>query len=207
MTSYAQIERHALADLFDEVGPDAPTLCDDWCTADLAAHLVVRETRPDALPGIAVPAAAGYTARVQRGVRDAHRWPALVARVRNGPPLLMKPIDALANSVEYFVHHEDVRRAAPSWEPRDLPAEEQAVLWSRLSAGGRVLFRRSPVGVVRESPGREPLTVKGGADRVTVSGPPSELILFAFGRQDHTRVDMSGPGDATERLRQARLGV
>ena len=37
----------ALCDLFEEVGPDAPTLCGDWTTRDLAAHLVMRERRPD----------------------------------------------------------------------------------------------------------------------------------------------------------------
>ncbi len=41
-----QRERAELCDLFDELGPDAPTLCGDWTTADLAAHLVVRERNP-----------------------------------------------------------------------------------------------------------------------------------------------------------------
>jgi uncharacterized protein (TIGR03083 family) len=44
----ARAERAALCDLFDEVGPDAPTLCAGWTTRDLAAHLVIRERRADA---------------------------------------------------------------------------------------------------------------------------------------------------------------
>ena len=36
-------ERMGLCDLFVELGPDAPTLCEGWTTADLAAHLVLRE--------------------------------------------------------------------------------------------------------------------------------------------------------------------
>ena len=48
---WAQSERHALCDLMDEVGPDAPTLCGGWTAAHLAAHLVVRERRPATGPG------------------------------------------------------------------------------------------------------------------------------------------------------------
>ena len=86
MARYAQQERRALAELFARVGPDAPTLCEGWTTADLAAHLVVRERRPDAGPGIVVPMLAGYTDKVQRGVRDGHTWTQLVDKVRSGPP-------------------------------------------------------------------------------------------------------------------------
>src|SRR5882762_622635 len=37
------VERRELCDLFLELGPDAPTLCEGWTTLDLAAHLVLRE--------------------------------------------------------------------------------------------------------------------------------------------------------------------
>jgi uncharacterized protein (TIGR03085 family) len=207
MTNHARSERRALADLLDEVGPDAPTLCEGWDTADLAAHLVLRERRPDAALGIAVPPAARYTERVQRSIRDARRWPALVDTVRNGPPLLLKPLDGPVNTMEYFIHHEDVRRARPGWRPRDLDEAEEAALWHRLALTARVLFRRSPVGVVIDSPGHGRVTAKAGSQEVTLTGPPSELLLFAFGRQDQARVDTAGPGDATERLRRARLGL
>ena len=62
----AQRERHALVDTMRAVGPDAPTLCGAWTTRDLAAHLVVREGRPDTTPGIMIPFLAGYTERVRR---------------------------------------------------------------------------------------------------------------------------------------------
>ena len=74
-----------------EVGPDAPTLCEGWLTADLAAHLVIRERRPDAAPGLVLPALSGYMDRVQRSVRDRYSWPELVAKVRSGPPLPLRP--------------------------------------------------------------------------------------------------------------------
>ena len=65
---------------------DAPTLCDPWTTRDLAAHLVVRERRPDAAIGIVLSKAAGYTDKVQSGVA-ATEWGALVDTVRSGPPV------------------------------------------------------------------------------------------------------------------------
>src|SRR3712207_9294235 len=49
-------ERAALADLLDELGPDAPTRCAGWTTAHLAAHLVTRDRRPDTTPGFALEA-------------------------------------------------------------------------------------------------------------------------------------------------------
>ena len=50
--SYSREERLALCALLDETGPDAPTLCEGWTTGDLAAHLVLRERRPDAAAGV-----------------------------------------------------------------------------------------------------------------------------------------------------------
>ena len=66
--STARQERAALVTTMRGVGPEQPTLCGDWTTRDLAAHLVVRERRLDAAPGILLPALADYTARVQEQV-------------------------------------------------------------------------------------------------------------------------------------------
>ena len=48
--SIAQSERQALCSLLEDRGPLAPTLCEGWTTADLAAHLYVRERKPLAAP-------------------------------------------------------------------------------------------------------------------------------------------------------------
>ena len=102
MSSHARSERRALADLLLEVGPDAPTLCEGWSTGDLAAHLVIRERRPDAAAGILVKPLAGYTERVQKQVRQGRSWPQLVETIRSGPPLPLRlgPVDEVANTVE-----------------------------------------------------------------------------------------------------------
>ena len=51
MTRHALSERHLLCDELLRLGPDAPTKCEGWDTRDLAAHLVIREERPDLCRG------------------------------------------------------------------------------------------------------------------------------------------------------------
>ncbi len=207
MTHFAQHERHALCDLFLHVGPGAPTLCEGWTAADLAAHLVIRERRPDAAPGMALPPLAAYTERVQRATRDKGRWEDLVARVRGGPPPWLRPLDEIVNTVEFFVHHEDVRRAAEGWEARDLEPGMEAVLWARLKRTGRLLGRKSPTGLSLDAPGFGTATVKTGGPRVTVRGAPGELVLMMFGRGAASNVDFEGDQISVERVRHARLGL
>ena len=104
------------------VGPDAPTLCEGWKTRDLAAHLVIREYRPDAAPGILIPFFASHTAKVQNKVAEQTDWDELVDKVASGPPVYspLKLLDPVANVAEMFIHHEDVRRAQSGWKPRVL---------------------------------------------------------------------------------------
>ncbi|MGH3195054.1 MAG: TIGR03085 family metal-binding protein [Streptosporangiaceae bacterium] len=148
--SYSREERLALCALLDKTGPDAPTLCEGWTTGDLAAHLVLREHRPDAAAGVIGGPLAGYTARVQHRIRARTPFPDLVRIIRSGPPRLsvmaLPGVDERANAVEFFVHHEDVRRAAPGWQPRELSGGESDMLWQRLRMA-RFLLRKAPVGV------------------------------------------------------------
>ena len=64
-------ERAEMCDLFASVGPDAPTLCEGWNTSDLLAHLLVRERRPDAAAGIAVPFLRKHAADVMESFTAA----------------------------------------------------------------------------------------------------------------------------------------
>ena len=135
-------ERARLCDVLTESGEDAPTLCEGWLTEDLAAHLFVRERRPLAMPGILLGGAfAKLTAGSMASALRRHGYAGLVAKVRSGPPLLWRPLDDLANTVEFFVHTEDVRRAAPSFEPRNDP-QLDAALWAALGRMSRVLTRK-----------------------------------------------------------------
>jgi uncharacterized protein (TIGR03085 family) len=204
--TYAQDERAALAALLDETGPDAPTLCQGWQTRDLAAHLVLRERRPDAAAGAAGGPLAGYTERLLTQYQDRYPYPELIAMFRGGPPRLsvfaVPGADEAANTVEYFVHHEDVRRAAPDWTERPLDAGLSEVLWRRLKIA-RLLLRAAPTGVVlaREQGDKLDLTVaKSAAPSVTVTGSPAELTLWSMGRARAAHVSLDGPDEAVEKL-------
>jgi uncharacterized protein (TIGR03085 family) len=193
-----------LCDLLVERGPDAPTLCEGWSTADLAAHLVVRERRPDSGPGLVWPPLAGYTDKVRSAVRDRTPWEKLVETVRRGPPLLLRPFDGPMNTVEFFIHTEDVRRAHSDWEPRAIPDELADALWARVGPGG--MAKKIPATITLTSPGR---TDKGGGTgpRLTLVGDPGELTMFGAGRQGAARVDISGEASLVAQLRAASLGV
>ncbi|MHB1929272.1 MAG: TIGR03085 family metal-binding protein [Acidimicrobiales bacterium] len=206
MARYAQAERAALADLLLGRGPDAPTLCEGWRTRDLAAHLVLRETRPDAAAGILIRPLAAHTDHVQRDVA-ARPWPQLVQRVRSGPPSWLRPLDEPMNVLEYFVHHEDVRRAADGWEPRALEAGEEATLWRRLRAMAKLSFRRAGLAVELDAPGHGVVRAGRGTGTVRLVGAPPELLLVAFGRGSHARVQREGSAEALARLDGARLGL
>jgi uncharacterized protein (TIGR03085 family) len=202
--SLAQQERNTLCDLFVERGSDAPTLCEGWLTADLAAHLVVRERRPDSGPGLVWPPLAGYTDRVRRAVRDRTPWEKLVENVRHGPPLLLRPFDGSMNTVEFFIHVEDVRRAQDGWEPRPISPELADALWARVGPGG--MAKKAPATIVITSPGRA--DKEGGTGpRLTLAGHPGELTMFGAGRQGAAKVEISGDAALAAQLRGASLGV
>ena len=200
----AHQERVTLCDLFVELGPDAPTLCEGWLTTDLAAHLVVRERRPDSGPGLVWSPLAGYTNKVRQSVRDRTPWDKLVETVRRGPPLLLRPFDGPMNTVEFFIHVEDVRRARAGWEPRRICPEVTDTLWARVGPGG--MAKRVPATVVITSPGRSDKE-HGTGPRVTLAGDPGELVMFSAGRQRAAKVEISGDAALVADLRAASLGV
>ena len=208
VTAYAREERRLLADLLLELGPDQPTLCAGWTTRDLAAHLVVRDRRPDASAGQLLPPLRDHGERV-RLATAARPYPEVIEDLRRPPvwsPVSNPLLDEAANTIEFFVHHEDARRARPEWLPRELDPGEQAAIWRQVRFTGRLVLRRAGVPVIVLSEGFGSFSV-GERPRVTVSGPPGELALFVTGRQDHARVTFDGPPDAVERLRTAKLGL
>jgi uncharacterized protein (TIGR03085 family) len=210
MSRYAQIERAALADALLAVGPSAPTLCEGWTASDLAAHVVTRDRRPDAAPGVMIKALSGWTERVRTGYRDRHTFGDLVDTVRETPKWSLAaigPVDEAINAVEFFIHTEDVRRAQPGWEPRPLDGEFAATLWRRLRGMVRLSMRRFPVAVRIVAPGYGDVTTRDGAPAITVTGDPGELALFFMGRQEAARVEVTGDETIATKLRVARLGV
>lgn len=208
MTSIAQRERAALVTTMRGVGPEQPTLCGDWTTRDLAAHLVVRERRLDAAPGILVPALAGYTARVQEQVTAQNDWNVLLDQIASGPPSFspFKLLDPFVNVAEMFIHHEDVRRAVSGWEPRELDEATTSALARRVSLMARMAMSNVPGHVSLRTPEGKTLTTIGKGPAVEVTGAPGELLMFITGR-DEAKVALAGDDDAVSAVRAGRGGL
>ncbi len=213
--SLARSERAELCDLFEQVGPDAPTLCDPWTTRDLAAHLIIRESRADAALGIALSPFAGWTGQVQRHTAKDD-WDSLVGRVRTGPPrwspARLGAVDDAVNTVEFFVHHEDVRRAQSDWQPRSLPDSVQRLLWAHLKQRARFHVRSSRVAVTLERPdgGQFAVPKRPGAavsGSVTLVGDAAELTVYLNGRTRHARVQVLGDPEAVAAFDGTDLSV
>ena len=205
----ARLERAALCDLFTDLGPDQPTLCEGWTTRDLAAHLVIRERRPDAAVGIVVKPISGHTEQVR--VAAAKRpFDELITQFRH-PPFWSTGgsslLDRVTNTLEFFIHHEDVRRAQPDWQPRELSRDVAKALWNGVPGAARLGLRRFPAGVEITAPGYGQARAGNGDVLVRITGDPGELALFLSGRQDVARVEVSGPEELTAKLRRARLGL
>ena len=205
--SIAQRERAALVETILGAGPEAPTLCEGWTTRDLAAHLVIREYRLDAAPGILIPFFAGHTEKVQNEVAEHTGWDELVGKVASGPPAYspFKLLDSVINVAEMFIHHEDVRRAVAGWEPRELESGLRSRLARTVPLMGRLTLAKVPGRVALRTVDGKTLLTAGHGPAVTVTGEPEELLLFAVGRA--ARVDFDGDESAVRAVREAPKGL
>jgi uncharacterized protein (TIGR03085 family) len=206
VTDLARRERLALADLLEQLGPDQPTLCEGWTTRDLAAHAVVRDRRPDATIGMLFPPLRGHGERV-RLAQAAQPYEVTLAALRTPPrwsPVSNPLVEQFTNSGEFFIHHEDARRGQPDWTPRELAADDAAMLWRQAKFSARLVLGRLrlPVRVLADGFGQFEI---GSGPLTTVTGPVGELTLFLSGRQRASRVEVDGPH--AEQLRTAKLAL
>ena len=159
-------ERLELCDLLDELGPSAPTLLEGWTAHDLAAHLVLRNTTPlPALASFCRVASNVWLNGVGSKLAQREDFARLVERIRSGPPIGFFRIGwvrALANLNEFFVHHEDVRRAN-SGGPRRLTPPMDAALWRNVRRGSRDPCRR--LDTCGDRPGRSQRASDGSTGR------------------------------------------
>jgi uncharacterized protein (TIGR03085 family) len=206
-------QREALCDALDAVHPSAPTLCEGWTAHHLAAHVWLRES--DTWRG-AVERLTGRGDRIDLRMAEVmtqRPYADLVAAIRQGPhgfsPFRLPGMEAAANTLEFFVHCEDVRRGSGNLTPRptDLALEQMA--WKSAPTLGRMFLRGCPVAVwlERDVPPGEPVRIGRGPDIVTLSGAPSELLLYLFGRRGAAQVEVIGEPAAVSVLEQRKLGV
>ena len=202
----ASRERAALVNTMRAVGPDAPTLCGEWTTRDLAAHLVLRERRPDAAAGILVPGAGRLHRPQAAAPRGATDWPDLLEMVASGPPLYspLKLLDPLVNTTEMFIHHEDVRRAAPGWQPRDLDSDLASALRRQVAIGGQDVTcsptRDRDAARLR----RDDARVRRQRSAMSRSQGRRRNCCCSLSGRDAVRVEFTGDDDTVDAVRAAR---
>ena len=207
-TFVAQVERAQLCDLFDEVGPDAPTLSGSWDAHHLAAHLVAREGTPLGVVLLMRPKVGDEEVERLVGERD---FASLVDEIREGPPRMSvfgtDLTDKAGNGLEFFIHHEDVRRTRAGFDHRELPPWAQDELWSGLGFMVRGLMRKAPVGVALKRRDTGELRVAAKKARTVVMvGLPTELALFAYGRGSVADVELDGDPEDVAVLQSAHFG-
>ena len=188
MTAYLRDRQlRRCCDAFDQVSADAPTLCAGWSAHDLAIHLWTLKHDPLGWPGIAIPALAATATRRADRIRRRWSYAELVARLRADPgPIACMPLDRFEGHRhalgEYFVHTQDVVRANGVDQEKPGSSLEDA-LWLRVQVAARQLYRRRTPGLVLESTDGRSAHVTGGATKTVVSGAPSELMCWVYGRQ------------------------
>ena len=152
---------------------------------------------------------AGLTERAMARTARAP-FPDLVDKLHDPglTPYRLPGVERLTNTLEYFVHHEDLRRAQPGGSPGSClrRTRTSSGSCSRGRRGWRPARPASPSSyAARDRPGQE-ATVRRGDDPVVVTGRPSELVLFFFGRHQLRDVTVDGPPAAVSRLREADKG-
>jgi uncharacterized protein (TIGR03085 family) len=205
------VERAQLCDLLDELGPGAPTLLEPWTTLDLAAHLVLREHDYLAGPGLVLPGAWGRFAERRRGTLALRDFAGLVAAIRSGPPpgfFRIGWVRRLPNLNEFFVHHEDVRRANGRGPRTNENAMDEALWWNVSRAPWFLARRLRGAGLELQWAGtRKTVRARRGEPIARIAGSPGEVLLYLFGRKGAAEVEVSGPAAALEAVRCAQFGM
>jgi uncharacterized protein (TIGR03085 family) len=204
-------EREQLCNLLTEIGPDAPTLLGSWTTRDLAAHLVIREHDYIAAPGLVVPGGWGRFAERRRSALAGTDYSTLVTTIRSGPPwgfFRIGWVRRVPNLNEFFVHHEDVRRAQ-GLMPRTNAERFDDALWRNVGLSGWFLARRlKGAGLDLARKGTNDIVrARRGTPTARITGLPGELLLYLFGRRRVANVETSGDQEAIERVERAQFGM
>ncbi|CAB4664803.1 unannotated protein [freshwater metagenome] len=201
--SLAHTERLGLVALFRSLGPSAPTLCQGWRTADLLAHLVLRERKPVAALGILVPPLSERTERLT--LELASDFEANIRLFESGPPAWnpMRYLDAMVNGSEMLIHHEDVLRAQPGWRARVLSPQAQQET-RRILRGAAQLMTRGAKVKVRPDPAG---TLTPASGEVVIRGDVVDILLRVAGRTENVQVTIVGAEPDLALFENSRLGI
>lgn len=202
-------ERSALADQFERLGPDAPTILPGWDAAQLLDHLLVRERYGHHAMGARLPGVFGRHSRAALEDLRALPWAEQTELLREGPPAYspVGRVDSITGNAEILIHHEDLRRAQPGWQRRDLSPAQQHQVWRTVRLFSRAMLRVpaditlvSALGGIRRSSRRARGTLR-------VHGEPLELLLWVSGRDEIAQVRIHGDTGGLEALQEGRRGM
>ncbi len=200
----AQSQRTQLLDLFLELGPFAPTLCEGWKTQDLVAHLWIREHKPQAMLGMFSEKFEDMTERIQINALHTHGFVTLVDKLRK-PSLMMRPMDSLINGAEYFIHHMDVLRAND--RDQEISDRDEETLRTPLKMFASKTAKAYGDRVVVDTNDGKKLELGQGTRPVHLIGKPSEVLLFVAGRTDNAKVQLVGEPDAVAKFTESAGGI
>jgi uncharacterized protein (TIGR03085 family) len=210
MTTSVKRRREELCDLLAGLTIEqwtAETLCDGWDAGDIAAHLIVREREPWTGPGLFLGGPFGELTDRRRMAWKAQGRERLIAALRAGPPRLLS-VGPLAGTqiIEDWIHEQDVRRGGADLATPTPDVPLRKMLWKAatryaartLSLDGDVIVELTDGTRSHRLQSRRfvPFATPTGAEPdVTVTGRPSELLLYAAGR-DGADVTITGEDDA-----------
>ncbi len=82
-------------------------------------------------------------------------------------------------------------------------------LWGNVRRAPWFLARRlRGAGLALEWAGTaKTVRARRGKPTARIAGPPGELLLYLFGRQEAAQVEVDGPAAAVEAVRRARFGM
>ena len=194
-------ERQGLVETLKALGPDAPTLCEGWMTKHLLAHLIMRETEPVNASGILLK---GRQKQTQNRLEElSTHFESNLSKLLSGPPLWnpMRYLDKWVNALEMLIHHEDVLRAQPNWQPRKFTDSETKELDFLLKIAPRFLVRGAkvlPTLVVGDLP---------TSGRIILRGDQVDLLLFLAGRQSASTVSIEGDESDVADFMKSSFGI
>ncbi len=202
-------EREQLAATFAALGPEAPTILPGWDAEDLLEHLMLREGGGHLLLGARLPGPLGRRAREEQERRRERPWEERLEIFRRGPGALspVGRLDGLSGQAELLIHHEDLRRGRPGWEPRAADPDRDRDAWRALGLMAPLSMRmRADVTLVSSLGGRR-LRSRRAEGSLRVHGEPLELLLWVTGRDEVARVRIHGDDGGRRALAAGHRGL
>lgn len=195
-------------------------------STELIGQLAAAEPGSDAAPNTAQPRRQrGYKRWLNAEAVNRKSYDQLVSNWASRPAWLGAPADRLLNTIEHFVHHEDLLRGRGDYRARALAPEDVDELSHALQRVSVLLIHPSSPTVVVDAAGRRPLVLhrskgiaangeevirirhRGDTEDQPMDAPIpgaaiGEAALYLFGRKSAAQVALSGP---VERLRLRKL--